>query len=145
MEYLFKKLAVITSATLVFVVWAATPVLADESETTQAVLNHHLESFGTANMQEFLSDYTDTSVIMVPSATIVGPAAFEPVAQGLFDEFSQEGTTFTMIDMQVNGHVAYIVWSAETPDNVYELATDTFVIEDGKIAYQTFAAKVTPK
>jgi hypothetical protein len=45
----------------------------------------------------------------------------------------------------IEGQVAYIVWTAETADNVYELATDTFLVRDGKIAVQTFAGKVTPK
>ena len=33
----------------------------------------------------------------------------------------------------------------ETADNVYELATDTFVIRDGKIVTQTLAGKIVPK
>jgi hypothetical protein len=37
------------------------------------------------------------------------------------------------------------VWDAETPDNRYDLASDTFLIRDGKTLVQTFAAKVTPK
>jgi hypothetical protein len=37
------------------------------------------------------------------------------------------------------------VWKAETADNRYELATDTFVIKDGEIATQTFAGKISPK
>ena len=45
----------------------------------------------------------------------------------------------------IEGEVAYIVWVAETADNVYELATDTFLVRDGKIAVQSFTAKVTPK
>ncbi len=45
----------------------------------------------------------------------------------------------------MHGEVAYIVWSAETADNAYELGTDTFVVRDGKIVAQTFAAKATPK
>ena len=45
----------------------------------------------------------------------------------------------------VEGETAYIVWSAETADNVYELATDTFVVRDGKIITQTFAGKLVPK
>ncbi len=119
--------------------------LADDTATTQAILDHHLQAFGTGNMEEFLSDYTDTSVVMVPGAQFVGPDQFEPVVQGLFEEFGKEGMTFNMIDSYVQDNVAYIVWSAETADNSWELATDTFVIKDGKIAYQTFAAKVVPK
>jgi len=45
----------------------------------------------------------------------------------------------------VEGEHAYIVWTAETVDNVYEFATDTFVVRDGKILAQSFASKIIPK
>jgi hypothetical protein len=45
----------------------------------------------------------------------------------------------------IDGDHAYILWSAETADNVYELATDTFVIRNGRIVAQSFTSKVTPK
>jgi hypothetical protein len=45
----------------------------------------------------------------------------------------------------IEGEVAHIVWAAETADNVYDLGTDTFVVRDGKIIAQPFAAKTTPK
>ena len=32
-----------------------------------------------------------------------------------------------------------------TAGNVYEIGTDTFVIRNGKIVAQTFAAKITPR
>jgi hypothetical protein len=53
--------------------------------------------------------------------------------------------SFEMLRQTVEGDYAYIVWTAETADNVYELATDTFVVRDGKIAAQSFAGKITPK
>ena len=45
----------------------------------------------------------------------------------------------------VEGEVAYIAWSAETADNVYEIGTDTFVVRAGKITYQSFCGKIVPK
>ena len=45
----------------------------------------------------------------------------------------------------VDGETAFIVWSAETADNVYELGTDTFVVRNGKIVTQTLAVKVVSK
>jgi len=30
-------------------------------------------------------------------------------------------------------------------NNVYEVGTDTFVVRDGKIVAQSFAARITPK
>lgn len=40
---------------------------------------------------------------------------------------------------------ASILWTAETADNVYELATDTFVVHKGKIVAPSFAGKITPR
>ena len=45
----------------------------------------------------------------------------------------------------IDGDYAYILWTAETADNVYEVATDTFVVRDGKIVAQSFTGKVTPR
>ena len=36
----------------------------------------------------------------------------------------------------VENEHAYILWTAETADNVYELGTDTFLVRDGKIVAQ---------
>ena len=33
----------------------------------------------------------------------------------------------------VEGDYGYILWTAETSDNRYELGTDTFVVRDGEI------------
>jgi hypothetical protein len=50
-----------------------------------------------------------------------------------------------MKEQFVDGNYAYILWTAETADNVYELGTDTFVVQDGKIVAQSFTGKITPK
>ena len=39
----------------------------------------------------------------------------------------------------------HTVWTAETPDNSYELASDTFVIQNGRIRMQAFTAKTRAK
>jgi hypothetical protein len=45
----------------------------------------------------------------------------------------------------IDGDFAYALWSAETSDNVYEMATDTHVVRDGKIVAQSFAGQIKPK
>ncbi len=45
----------------------------------------------------------------------------------------------------VEGDYAYILWSADTADNLYEMATDTFVVRNGKIVAQSFTGKITLK
>ena len=74
-----------------------------------------------------------------------GPDAIKPLFEGLISEFAKPGSTFTIQQQWVEGDHAYILWTAETADNVYEFATDTFVVVNGKIVAQSFAAKVKPK
>jgi len=45
----------------------------------------------------------------------------------------------------LEGDYVYLLWTAETPDNSYEVASDTFVIRNGRIELQALTAKVTPK
>ncbi|WP_455377509.1 hypothetical protein [Petrachloros mirabilis] len=49
-----------------------------------------------------------------------------------------------MKQQSVAGNVACIVRTEETAGNVYEMATDTFVVRNGKIMAQSFAGKIVP-
>jgi hypothetical protein len=46
-----------------------------------------------------------------------------------------------MLGQEVDGDTAYVVWKAETVDNHFELGTDAFIVQNGKIVTQTFAGK----
>jgi hypothetical protein len=89
--------------------------------------------------------YSSDAVLFVPSGSLKGPEAIKPLFQALVSEFAKPGSSFTMQQRWVEGDYAYILWTAETADNRYEFATDTFFVQDGKIVAQSFAAKVTPK
>ena len=52
---------------------------------------------------------------------------------------------FNLKQVSIEGDYAYIVWSAETANNIYEPASDMFVFKDGKIVAQAFTSKVTSK
>jgi hypothetical protein len=60
-------------------------------------------------------------------------------------EFGKPGAEFCLRLQFVEGDYAYILWTAETADNVYEMGTDTFVVRDGKIAAQSFTGRIVPK
>lgn len=112
---------------------------------TDAVLDHHLEAFANQELEETMIDYDDDSVIVTNMGVFSGLDEIEGLFADLFDEFSQEGTTLEVDDTIVEGEFAYLLWHAETPDNVYEFCTDTFHIPEGTIEFQTFAGKVEPK
>lgn len=121
------------------------PSFADDAAETKAVVDHHLAAFGAGDMKEMMADYTETSVIHVPGAEFRGKAAIQQLFAGLFAEFAKPGATFNLANMVIEGEIGYIVWNAETADNVYELGTDTYLVDDGKIMIQTLVTKVIPK
>ncbi|NKB72576.1 MAG: nuclear transport factor 2 family protein [Candidatus Latescibacteria bacterium] len=112
---------------------------------TAKVLNHHLEAFGSGDVEGIVSDYSEDSVILTQGGALKGLDAIRGAFTGMVAEFSKPGMTFEMLQMNIEGEVAFIIWKAETADNIYELGTDTFVIRDGVIVSQTLCVVAKPK
>ena len=111
--------------------------------TTQDVLTHHLNCFG--DIVGTMADYTAESRFFTPDGVLRGSEAIRRFFVRLFEEFAKPGMSFEMLRQEVDGDTAYIVWKAETADNRFELGTDTFIVQNGKIVTQTFAGKISPK
>lgn len=108
------------------------------------VFDHHGQAFGAANVDELLKDYTEQSVIFTPEGAVRGLGAIRRFFEKAVADFPP-GMRFEMKRLDIDGEVAYIVWSASTPRHEVPLGTDTFVVRDGKIAVQSFAAHMLPK
>src|SRR5689334_11244752 len=106
--------------------------------STKDVLDRHLKCFDEGDLEGILSDYAPGAVLFTSDRTLKGTDAIRPLFEALVAEFGKPGTAFTMKQQSIEGDYAYILWSAETADNVYELATDTFVVRDGKFVAQSF-------
>lgn len=113
--------------------------------STSEVLDRHLKSFADYDLDGVLADYSSDAVLFTPTGSLRGADAIKPLFQALISEFAKPGCSFTLQQRCIEGDHAYILWIAETPDNSYEFATDTFVVQNGKIVAQSFAAKVKPK
>jgi ketosteroid isomerase-like protein len=113
--------------------------------STKDVVDNHLKCFGEGDLKGILSDFAPGAVMFTSDGLLRGADAMEPMYRALIAEFSKPSSSFNLKAQSVEGDYAYILWAAETADNVYELATDTFVVRDGKIVAQSFAAKRTPK
>ena len=113
--------------------------------STKNVLDHHLKCFGEGDLKGILSDYAPGAVLFTPAGPLRGDDAIRPLFQAMIGEFGKPGATFSMKQQFIEADYAYILWTAETADNVYELGTDTFVVRDGKIVAQSFTSKMTPK
>ena len=113
--------------------------------STKDVLDHHVTCFGEGDIDGILSDYASDAVFFTPDGTLKGVDAIRPFFEKMCAEFGKPGTAFSMKQQSIDGDYAYVLWTAETADNVYELGTDTTVVRNGKILAQSFAGKITPK
>ena len=85
-----------------------------------------------------MQDFTEDSVVITPDATFrdLGEirafltAFVESLPEGIWDSFQVNR-------LEVAGEVGYVLWEAKP---WFPPSTDTFVVRDGKIVYQTFAA-----
>ena len=113
--------------------------------STKDIIDHHLSSFGARDLEAILSDFAPNAVLFTSDGPLKGVDAIRPLFVGMLAEFRKPGATFSLKKMFVEGEYGFILWSAETAENVYELGTDTFVVRDGKIVVHSFAAKIVPK
>jgi len=113
--------------------------------STKDVLDHHVKCFFEFDLDGILSDYAPGAVFFTPDGPLRGTDAIRPLFQAMFAEFEKPRLAFNMKHLSIEGEYAYVLWTAETADNVYELGTDTLVVRDGKIAAQSFAGKIAPK
>ncbi len=114
--------------------------------STEAVLTHHLEGFSKGDVDMVMEDYTEESVLIMPDNTFTGLASIRAVFADLFGGLFKPGTyEFTMDRTDISGDVAYIIWHSTNEGVDVKVGSDTFLIQNGKIAIQTFAAFIQEK
>lgn len=108
---------------------------------TDAVVDHHLRAF-YQGINPLMEDYTDDSVLITNETTYRGLAEIRSFFMDLIADLPDEGfdEAEKIHRMEVEGEVAFLVWEAKP---WFDFCTDTLVVRDGKIRYQTFAAHVS--
>jgi ketosteroid isomerase-like protein len=105
--------------------------------STEAVLRNHLRA-AKVGVDAVMQDYTDESVLITHDATYRGLAEIRRFFTALFNELP--AGFFDAMKMnrhEIIGEVAYILWERKP---IIARATDTFVVRNGKILFQTFTA-----
>lgn len=120
--------------------------MADEqTPETTTILNHHLSSFASGDIDEIMKDYSEQSILFTPDGMFEGIESIKNLFTGFIPNYLPPGSDFKMIRQDVKGQTAYIVWSAKSKNYLFPIGTDTFFVKDGKIFAQTFAGKIEPK
>ena len=102
--------------------------------STEAVLRNHLRA-AKVGVDAVMEDYTELSVLITHEGTYRGLAEIRRFFTGLFEGLP--AGFFEDLKLrreEIIGEVAYILWDREPLSQ----ATDTFVVRDGKILFQTF-------
>jgi ketosteroid isomerase-like protein len=106
--------------------------------STEAVLQNHLRS-ARVGVDAVMQDFTDESVLITHDATYRGLAEIRQFFGALFNELPAGFfDTMKMLRQEIIGEVAYILWERRP---IISQATDTFVVRNGKILFQTFTAR----
>ena len=105
--------------------------------STEAVIRNHLRA-ATIGVDAILEDYTEESVLVTHDATYRGPAEIRRFFTALFSQLPAGFfKTMKMLREEIVGDHAYILWERKP---IISQATDTFVVRNGKILFQTFTA-----
>jgi ketosteroid isomerase-like protein len=120
----------------------------DQAQTamsTKEVLVRHLKCLADGDLAGFLADFSPEIVVFRPLGFAGAGGVAKGLTAALLAEFARPGTRFEIRQQAIEGDYAYIVWDAETGDNIYEPGSDTYIIKDGKIVFQSFAGKIVSK
>ena len=109
------------------------------------VIENHIQCFRDGDIIRILSNYSDDAILLTPDGVFKGRESIENFIRKLLKEFHRPGASRTVRKAVFEGNYAYVMWSAETPDDIYEFASDTFVIRQGRILMQSSVARIVSK
>lgn len=107
-------------------------------KNSQDVFESHMTAVDTLNPTNVASDYADDALFITPDKTYKGKTEIFEFYKEFLPNF--EGFQFNTIKQETNGNVVYFVWNGKNKHIDIQLATDTYIIENGKIKQHTFAA-----
>lgn len=116
-----------------------------DEATTKKVLEHHWATFQANDLDGTMADYTEESVLITPDHTYKGLKEIRENFINAFKAFPKDNATLKLNKSVVSGDVGYILWEATTPTFNLTYATDTFIIQNGKIVRQTYAGVAAGK
>ena len=119
---------------------------ANASGSPEQVLTRHWRDFQAGDVESIMADYASDAVLISTMGVLKGHQQIREAFVSIFSHLFPPGASALKLEKQIiEGETAYIVWSGSAPKFDVPFATDTFWIRNGKIAIQTFAAKMDKK
>ena len=112
-------------------------------EETRKVWEEHIKAWDAGDLDAIMVHYTEDSVLILNNTVKKGTEAVRNVFDNLFELFSN-GNNIIKPEV-IEGEVVYITWKfTPTGDSSY-FGTDSFVVQNENIAYQTIASTLYDK
>ena len=136
-----------SAAVLAGFVGAAGPSHAAESAAiSEAAVKQYLAAWDARDVEAMLRTLNDDAVVVLPQqAPIKGKDNIRGLLAAFVKEFSQSGSKFASAQLTADGPIVYLLWNGDTPSNKYSFGANTFLVRDGRIAYETVAFIAEPK
>lgn len=114
------------------------------ARTPQETFQHHVEALGAQDLDEIVADYTD-DVIFIGNGTVRrGRDGVRQAFVELIDTVPD--ASWELPSVVFEDDILYLEWTADSPRNLVEDGTDTFVFtQNGQIRVQTVMYTAKPK
>jgi hypothetical protein len=96
-----------------------------------------MATVGISGVAEILNDYAPGARVFTAQGVVEGEAALRGFFEGMAPLMKQLAPVIKIDRQDFVDDIGYIIWSA---GDAVPMATDTFVVRDGKIVTQTFTA-----
>ncbi|WNJ18490.1 nuclear transport factor 2 family protein [Pontibacter sp. G13] len=117
----------------------------EATEQARQVIALHWRAFQANDLQKVLSHYADEALFCTPDGPLKGKQDLEALYREMFKLLPANETHWEFKQTFVDDNRVYCIWMAESPLVRIPIGSDTFILEDGKIVYQTFAGYLTPQ
>ncbi len=102
------------------------------------LLDHHIAALLSGCMEEILRDYDESSFVYTPDGPVEGLVNLKKMFAGFLSTVPANVLqSLEILRQDIFNDTAYILWQA---GEQIPLGTDTYIIKDGKIAVQSYAA-----
>jgi ketosteroid isomerase-like protein len=110
------------------------------------LIESHLDALKRADINQLMEHYADDAVLVFGAGIVEGKEAIE----GMLKEFTTniippDKTKWEIDTITVHKNIIYITWNTESDGFDIKHATDTFIVDNGKIVIQTSAGEIRPK
>lgn len=110
----------------------------------EEILTNHLQALGSGDIDQLMQDYSEESVFITPNGLFKGLMAIQEEFRNLLRAFPP-GSTLNILNKLIKDKYMLLMWSGESNSLNIPFASDTFIISDDKIIFQSFAGQLIAK